>query len=391
MSTKRVIVLGGGVVGLQTAVDLLEAGYAVNVIAKHLPGDIDAHYPSQQSASTWASDEPTVDAETRRWYDEGYKQWEIMSEEDEFKAAGVVKRPTFRYWENPPENLVKLGLSALWHSKDIPSFRILDPEELPPGVKFGTTYTTFSVNTPAYLDYLQSRIVALGGAIERATLPVDQGLEQGLKEARQLVDSKDIYAYVNAMGTYGMKLAGDKGLLVIRDQSIHVKGESNKYADRIDDDGIYYAIPRVGAGLTVLGGYLEVENWSETLDPDCVRKVLKSCKKLIPECLNDDGEFTVLGEYVGIRPHRKGGARVEIEQLKDMPEESVVVHNYGHGPGGFFKSVGAARKVVRLLDSIGSGLEFPPNLEEKQGSASQDQEIFPGFYGKAGESSKEEV
>jgi len=114
---KRVIVLGGGVVGLQAAVDLLEAGYAVNVIAKHLPGDIDAHYPSQQSASTWASDEPTVDAETRRWYDEGYKQWEIMSEGKEFEAAGVVKRPCFRYWENPPESVVKPGSSALWHSR----------------------------------------------------------------------------------------------------------------------------------------------------------------------------------------------------------------------------------------------------------------------------------
>ncbi|KAF2809033.1 nucleotide-binding domain-containing protein [Mytilinidion resinicola] len=394
---KRVIALGGGVVGLQTAVDLLEAGYAVNVIAKHLPGDIDAHYPSQQAAATWASDEPTVDAETRRWYDEGYKQWEIMSEGNEFEAAGVVKRPCFRYWENPPENLVKHGSSALWHSKDIPSFRILDSEELPSGVNFGTTYTTFSVNTPAYLDYLQSRIVALGGTIKRAVLPVDQGLEQGLKVARQLVaaelgDSKDIHAYVNAMGTNGMRLAGDKDLLIIRDQSVHIKGEAYKYADRIDADGIYYAIPRVGAGLTVLGGYLEVGNWNETVNLDCVRKVLKNCKKLIPECLNDNGDFTVLNEYVGIRPHRKGGARVEVEQLKDMPEESVVVHNYGHGPGGFFKSVGAARKVVRLLDGIGSKLEFPPDLKEKmRSSALQDQEIFPGFYGKAGGSSKEEV
>jgi len=73
---------------------------------------------------------------------------------------------------------------------------------------------------------------------------------------------------------------------------------------------------------------------NETVNPDCVRKVLKNCKKLIPECLNDNGDFTVLNEYVGIRPHRKGGARVEVEKLKDMPDESVVVHNYGHGPGG---------------------------------------------------------
>jgi D-amino-acid oxidase len=189
------------------------------------------------------------------------------------KVTRVRKR------ENPPENLVEPGSSALWHSKDIPSFRVLDSEELPPGVDFGTTYTTFSVNTPAYLDYLQSRIVALGGTIKRATVPIDQGLEQGLNVARQLVaaelgDSKDqsIHAYVNAMGTNGMRLAGDKNLLIIRSQSVHIKGEAYKIADRIDADGIYYAIPRVGAGLTVLGGYLEVGNWWDLLSEHPIKR-----------------------------------------------------------------------------------------------------------------------
>lgn len=37
-----------GVVGLQTALSLVEAGYAVKVIAKDVPGDTDKHY-----SSTW--------------------------------------------------------------------------------------------------------------------------------------------------------------------------------------------------------------------------------------------------------------------------------------------------------------------------------------------------
>ncbi|KAF2497591.1 nucleotide-binding domain-containing protein [Lophium mytilinum] len=388
---KRVIVLGGGVVGLQTAVDLLEAGYAVNLISKDLPGDIDLNYPSQQAAATWASDEPVVDVETKRWYEEGYKQWEVMSQGDEFHSAGVAKRPCFRYWENPPENLVKGGSSALWHSEGVSSFRILKSEELPSGVGFGTTFTTFCVNAPAYLDYLQSRILALGGTIKRATLPVDKGLEEGLKAARlliadELAGSKDqpVYAYVNAMGMNAMRLADDKTLFPIRSQSIHIKGEAHKIADRIDANGIYYAIPRVGEGVTVLGGFMEVGNWNATINPELNRKILKGCKQLIPECLDDNGEFTILKEYVGLRPHRKVGPRVEIEQLKDKAEfgESIVVHNYGHGPGGFFKSVGASRKVVRLLNGFASDTETPS-------SSSKEQEVFEGFY-RQGDHSKEE-
>lgn len=42
-----------------------------------------------RAAATWASDEPVVDAETKRWYEEGYNQWEVMSEGSEFATAGV--------------------------------------------------------------------------------------------------------------------------------------------------------------------------------------------------------------------------------------------------------------------------------------------------------------
>lgn len=81
---------------------------------------------------------------------------------------------------------------------------------------------------------------------------------------------------------------------------------------------------------------LSIEFRNETVNPDVNKRILEGCKQLIPECLNENGDFTILKEYVGLRPHRKGGPRVEIEQLKHSPdfEESIVIHNYGHGPGG---------------------------------------------------------
>jgi glycine/D-amino acid oxidase-like deaminating enzyme len=41
-----VVVIGAGVIGLQTALTLLRAGYAVSVIAEFWPGDEDGMYTS---------------------------------------------------------------------------------------------------------------------------------------------------------------------------------------------------------------------------------------------------------------------------------------------------------------------------------------------------------
>jgi len=155
-------------------------------------------------------------------------------------------------------------------------------------------------------------------------------------------------------------LVGDENVFPLKSHSIHVKGEAEKIADRIDNNGIYYAIPRVGSGFTVLGGFMDPGNWNETLDPELLAKILRLCKKLIPECLDDNGEFTVLGEYVGLRPHRKGGARVEVDLIESTSGRDIpVVHSYGHGAGGFFKAIGSARKVVRLVDGLNAKQPIP--------------------------------
>ena len=64
------------------------------------------------------------------------------------------------------------------------------------------------------------------------------------------------------------------------------------------------------------------------------------------ELLNKEGDFEVLSVQVGLRPGRKGGARVEIESLDGL----VVCHTYGHSGAGCQNSVGSANKVVQLLE-----------------------------------------
>lgn len=78
-----------------------------------------------------------------------------------------------------------------------------------------------------------------------------------------------------------------------------------------------------------------------TPDPETTERILGACKKLAPELLDRSGEFVVLSVSVGLRPARKGGPRVEVEEVVEGGTEGegkgkrwTVVHCYGHAGAG---------------------------------------------------------
>lgn len=52
---SRVVVLGAGVVGLTTAIALLESGFHVTIVAEHLPGSFHPDYTSPWAGAIWRS------------------------------------------------------------------------------------------------------------------------------------------------------------------------------------------------------------------------------------------------------------------------------------------------------------------------------------------------
>jgi D-amino-acid oxidase len=97
-----------------------------------------------------------------------------------------------------------------WFSKIPTSFAILPTSEIPPGAKFGLKFTSFCVNSPVYLSYLQSRVLSLGGTIAQFTLESDSGLPGTLKDAGTKLNIEvPNYVFINALGLGARKLAGD--------------------------------------------------------------------------------------------------------------------------------------------------------------------------------------
>ena len=117
--------------------------------------------------------------------------------------------------------------------------------------------------------------------------------------------------------------------------TVLVKGEATAVSSLDGPNPVerLYVIPRPGSGTTILGGTMQEDVWDEHPDPAQTERMLKGNARLCSELLTgDDGGFEVISVQCGLRPARKGGARVENEIISDGGgrRDIVVTHAYGH-------------------------------------------------------------
>jgi D-amino-acid oxidase len=222
-------------------------------------------------------------------------------------------------------------------------------------VHTGVSFTTFAVNVPRYLGYLLSLVRAHNGVTIPARLPTVAGLEKALAEAKRLVGGREAWAYVNASGIGAKELCGDDTVYALRGQTVLVRGEAKAISTRLGKTAneVRAIIPRPGSGTTIVGVSKEPGVWSTTVSEEMTRSLLEGGRELAPELVDErDGTFGVIGPRVGLRPARRGGARVEAEVLKNG---EFVVHEYGHSGAGYQNSIGSASKVLRLVEKSTAG------------------------------------
>lgn len=136
--------------------------------------------------------------------------------------------------------------------------------------------------------------------------------------------------YVNATGLGAATLCKDGAMYPIRGQTVLVRGEASAIRTRVGNGYIAYCIPRPGSGTTILGGTKEEGVWDGKVDDATTAAILARCKAFVPELVGGDGAFEVVSVQVGLRPGRRGGARMERERVGSRS----VVHAYGHAGAG---------------------------------------------------------
>lgn len=155
--------------------------------------------------------------------------------------------------------------------------------------------------------------------------------------------------------------AGARSLIGLEDQAVHpIRGQTivienpkvNEFmCTELGPDhhaDATYIIPRPWPNAhgftTILGGKFQVDNWDTSFSAEDARGILERCTALAPAIA--DKETRILRHNVGLRPARRGGARVEAEWV-DLPRKTewltdeeaapetkgtvLVVHAYGFG------------------------------------------------------------
>ena len=113
--------------------------------------------------------------------------------------------------------------------------------DLVEGAVLATSFTTISIDTPAYLPYLLARFLAGGGSIIKNSLQhISQVLEGALTPFKP--DALVVCAGIGARSLGGVE---DRGVFPIRGQTVLIRAPWVKFGRTINGkDEVTYIIPR---------------------------------------------------------------------------------------------------------------------------------------------------
>ncbi|KZV99843.1 FAD dependent oxidoreductase [Exidia glandulosa HHB12029] len=361
---KHIVVLGAGVIGLSTAVHLLETKrdvYDVTIIADALPSDDRksglAHYASLWAGAqhvSFASLEDTLQQQLDR---ATFKRMWEMSDPSTATSSLFMRLKQTEYYRSVPSDVAQ-GKAAL---DFMPDFRYLKEEELADkGAKAGLEFTTVTIDVPTYLAYLLARALALGGRLLRARVMHISQVYSGAFTPTRPVDAVIVCTGLGARSLGGVE---DLTVFPIRGQTVLIKAPWVDWGVTLSGSGKHkpgeelleppvYVIPRA-SGEVIIGGAMEPDDYFPLPRAGTTKSILERALKLAPQLVQtpnptlSDLEALILEEGCGFRPGRRDGIRLEAGKWEDK----VVVYNYGHAGQGYQSSWGSAEEAVRLLDA----------------------------------------
>ncbi|MFH8973679.1 FAD-dependent oxidoreductase [Streptomyces sp. NPDC017890] len=307
----EVVVVGGGVVGLTTAVVLAERGRRVRLWTRE---PVERTTSAVAGALWWPYRIEPV-ALVRAW---ALRSLDVYEE--------LAARPGENGVRMAEGVLGETGLDEVdtWAAARLPGLRTATAEEYG-GSGLWARLPLIDMST--HLPWLRERLVAAGGVVETRAVAT-------LAEA-------DAPVVVNCTGLGARQLVPDTSVRPVRGQLVVVENPGIRTWMVSTDPGsgeMAYFFPQ--PGRLVLGGTAEDDAWSAEPDPAVAEAIVRRCAALRPEIAG----ARVLGHLVGLRPARHA-VRLEREPL---PDGRLLVHNYGHGGAGVTVAWGCAREAADL-------------------------------------------
>ncbi|SEP57700.1 D-amino-acid:oxygen oxidoreductase [Streptomyces sp. yr375] len=308
----EVIVVGGGVIGLTTAVVLAERGVAVRVWTR----DPVERTTSAVAGALWWPYHIEPKASARAWALRSLEVYEELAERPETTGVRLVDGV-----------LGETDLADVegWTAGRLTGLRHATADEY--GTGTGVRARLPLIDMSMYLPWLRERLLRAGGTVEERTVT-------DLAEA-------DAQVVVNCTGLGARELAADPSVRPVRGQLVVVEnpGIDTWLGSTAPDGTLAHFFPQPGRLL--LGGIAQDDDWSLEPDPEVAEAIVRRCAALRPEIAG----ARIVAHRVGLRPARDA---VRLERA-EQPDGRVVVHHYGHGGAGVTVSWGCAQEAAELV------------------------------------------
>ncbi|XUL92557.1 FAD-dependent oxidoreductase [Streptomyces galilaeus] len=307
----EVIVVGGGVIGLTTAVVLAESGARVRVWTRETV----ELTTSAVAGALWWPYRIEPEALVGEWALQSLRVYEELAARPEETGVRMVEGV---------QGGTRLDELGPW-ARRVPGLREARADEYEGG---GLWARLPLIDMSTHLPWLRERFLRAGGTVEEASV----------------TDLTEVPApvVVNCTGLDSLDLVPDSSMRPVRGQLVVVENPGiTTWFTSVDHtaDTSTYFFPQPG-GL-ILGGTAEDGAWSMTPDPATAEAIIARCAAVRPEI----AEARVLEHRVGLRPTRPA-VRLERQVLRDG---RVLVHNYGHGGAGITVAWGCAEEAAELV------------------------------------------
>ena len=192
---KKVLVIGGGVIGLSSAICLLEDGWDVRIHS----AEFSPNTTSDVAAALWY---PFLSAPVEKTDAWGSRTYDILKLLTADEKAGIEMVQTYEYFRSKQED-------PSWMSTVDKFERIT--EDLPSDYVECFSFMTQVIEMPIYLNWLMDRFKVLGGKLEKQMVTSFSDV------------SDDFSVIVNCTGLSSGELCDDSEVYPVRGQIIRIK------------------------------------------------------------------------------------------------------------------------------------------------------------------------
>lgn len=317
--SKNIVIIGAGIIGITTAITLLEQKYTVTVISKDEPFATN----SDAAVASW---HPPSDRRPflQRLCLESLTKFDALSK---VVGSGVSWITVVKYMKDQNSYKENLWMKQVEIAAEFPK-SVVKSELYPYRIMLKVPLA----NVNLYRPFLLKSFEDLGGKLER----------RKVEDLDELVDSYG--AIINCTGWEARYLLDDPRIHPVRGQTVILEVPANYKTPISFGTGHLnaYAIFRAESHDCVIGASYKVNDCKTAVSQKESSEIFAKVSGFIPDIKN----FKIKQEKVGLRC-----GRWDVCIKSERRAKALLVHCYGHNSSGFSSSWASAGEVLKLCQA----------------------------------------